>query len=141
MQQRGAFFSIKPNNCNVKLKIDNARTSQNNPFFSVLDDDKTIKLFLDALANNRYEDAKAYISKRCSYEFDFQELSNFFDRTDNYKCLLNMPFSKAPKNCKIKSLLVMKTINNSKENSIIHLQMIEEPDKFGKWKIYGIEKE
>ena len=129
------------NNIKKKIKIDSVQTSTMKPFFSVLDDDKTIKLFLNALANCQHEDAKVYISKNCGNIFDFEELSNFFDRTDNYKCLLNMQFNKEAKNCKTKSLLVMKNQNNSTETSIIHLQMIKEPDKFGNWKICGIEKE
>lgn len=136
--QAGYFLQLRTIAKTIKINVIEKRVS---PFFSTLDDDKIVKLFLEALINRNHEEAYVYISKNCTYEFDFEELSDFFDRRYNYIFLLNALFYKEPKNCKTKSLLVMKNTNNIEKGSVIHFKLIKEQNKFGKWKIYGIEKE
>jgi len=104
------------------------------PFFQ--DENQTVKSFVDALAGSRFDDARAYISKPYADVFDLDELSDYF--SENKVCVsAAVAFRKAPRNCLTKSILM----REKDRDSVIHLHMVREPDSFGNWKIYGIDKE
>jgi hypothetical protein len=111
---------------------------QSSAFFCVHTDDSTVQLFWEALKNKRSDDARALISKSFVGQLDIAELEDYFNASSGYKNLIKVEFSAAPRSCKTTSILLL---DPGKKNSIIHLHMIREPDAFGTWKIYGIEKE
>lgn len=108
------------------------------PFFSVLNENCTTRCFIDALLKNDVDDAKVYISKEFSYNFDLDEISDIFKNGKTYKYLINISFNKY-KTQKVNSVLI--TDKDHEYSNIIHMYLIDEPDKYSKWKIFMIEKE
>lgn len=123
-----------PRRTSVKVSMG---VTPNKPFVSLMNETGTVKLFVEALSKNRHEDALAYVSKNYAKNFDLGELSEYFGENGHYKHLVKVEFNQPPRNCITNSILVLE--NN--KSSIIHLHMIKEPDKFGSWKIYSIDKE
>lgn len=106
------------------------------PFFSMLNARGTIKCFIDALHKNAYEEARGYISKLSSHLVDLEELSCMFQNIKQYQYLVS-PYFSMKKN-RISNISIAS--NDNAKPEFIHLQMIEEPNQFGKWKIICIEK-
>ncbi|MDR1913849.1 MAG: hypothetical protein LBQ68_05125 [Clostridiales bacterium] len=102
------------------------------PFFNIMTENTTVKLFLDALAYDP-ENASCFISKNCIKRIDLSELKETFGN-GGFKYL---PQSTVVKNGKTNIILLM----NSKDKTILHLYMVREPDRFGQWKIFNVEKE
>jgi hypothetical protein len=103
------------------------------PFFHILSDDGTVKMFLDAVKQNM-EDARCFISKNCANAIDLFELRDSF-KSSGYKCLF--PVERASKNYRTDTVLLF----NHQEKSIVRFYMIREPDRFGQWKIVSMERE
>ncbi len=137
IQNCGYFFSTKNNFYSIKINL--KQYKNDNIFLTLYEEENTVKMFIDALAHNEYDNAESYISKNFAKDFDLYELTDFFNNMEKYKSLIKVEFSPKPKNCKTNSILVMNKDRDSQ--SIIHLHLIKEPDMFSNWKIYGIEKE
>lgn len=105
-----------------------------NPFFSITNEQSTVKHFLEAVTSSDAESARAYISKSFIGEIDLTELRNTLEIFENYK-FLGQPH--LPGKSYTGSVLMF----NKNRNSILKLHMVQEPDSYGNWKIYGIEKE
>jgi hypothetical protein len=108
------------------------------PFFSILTENSTVKLFLDAIAHNT-EEAACFISKNCARSIDLIELKDTFD-DGGFKYLFSMEEASSEKgNCRTNTVLLFN--NKSNQKTILHLYMIREPDQFGQWKIFNVERE
>lgn len=108
---------------------------QEKPFFSISDKDNTLQMFIDAILRDATEEATCYMSRSMPTDINLSEVRRALG--SSYKCLIkarkeNDEFHKTD------SLLI---INEGKLNNILHVHMVKEPDGFGKWKIYGIERE
>ncbi len=123
---------------NASFRNDDVIQKNSAPFFNIPTEDAVVKLFMEALTNSDADGIKAYISKNLSQQFDLDELKDFFRAVDGYKCLSKAGVADAKNNFRTNSILVL---SNETKNSIIHLHMVKEPDRFGKWKIYGFERE
>ncbi len=114
------------------------------PFFNMAKDknnNEVVKLFIDAVSDGGFEDAKLYLSKslKAVGVINFDELKKFFNENIEYKYLNKVRFESLPESIVTNSILVMN--DNIQKSSIIHLYLINEPDTYGNWKICGIEKE
>ncbi len=107
----------------------------NKPFFAVANENCVINGFLAAIKNCSIDEAKTYVSKNFVSSIDFEGLKNIFDSESEYKYLINLPFEDQ-KNKLTNSILV-----GGNKTNIVHVHMIHEPDRYGRWKIYNIEKE
>lgn len=108
------------------------------PYFAVVNEDCTLKFFIDTVLKQGYEDALVYISKKFVYDNDYEEIKQLFANLKSYKYLINVSFDKETK-CKVKSVLL--TDREFKVQNIVRAYLIYEPDKFSKWKIFMLKKE
>jgi hypothetical protein len=108
------------------------------PFFNILTESSTVKLFLDAVAHDD-EYAKCLISKNCIKNIDLSALRETF-ANGGFKVLFGHDSAFAvpdSKNCRTNTVLLI----NNKQKTILRLYMVREPDQFGQWKIFSVEKE
>ena len=108
------------------------------PFFKITDDDGTASSFLKALTDFRLDAALGFISKNFASSIDVYDLASTFEGTAACK-MVCAEFASCPRNCKVKSVLVMDGQNAP--CAVVHLRMIREPDSVSNWKIYSVEKE
>ena len=108
------------------------------PFFAFLNEDSTVKLFIDAVSGESPEEALAFISKSYVKHIDLLEIKNVLNHGLEYKYLVKAEIDKKNLNLKTNSVLI---INKDTRNSVMHMHLVREPDVFGNWKIYGIERE
>lgn len=112
------------------------------PFFSVAYSDTgehTLDSFLRAMSLAELEDAKVYISKNYLNRIDLEELSDALI-SESKLCVsyvLKTDYHQGPKNCIVKAFIVME----GESASLFNIYMLKEPNRFGKWKIYSIERE
>ncbi|MCL2593743.1 MAG: hypothetical protein FWD82_10340 [Defluviitaleaceae bacterium] len=105
-------------------------------FLSFVEKEKseyTTKEFLNALKSDFKDDAKAYISRDFVNSIDLHKYENI-TKKQKIPFVICANYDKLPKNCKLDTIMTTDT-------EIFHLYMLKEPDKFGKWKIYGIDRE
>jgi hypothetical protein len=110
------------------------------PHFNLLSDNGIAALFLETVADNP-EEAWAFVSRYYAGSLDLYALHEVLGPTGSVvcPCLINMPYEAESKNCRTRSVLVMDA--ERKEKRLLHLHMVREPDKYGSWKIYGVEQE
>ena len=106
----------------------------NKPFLSIPNPSGTVKFFLEALHKKADEEAIGYISHTLWNIVNLEELRDIFRDVRQYQCFVGWE----KKGIRIVSLAVK---NDGGKTDIISLKMVEEPNVFGKWKIYYIEKE
>ena len=113
--------------------------SRGKPFFNILTDNSIAALFLEAVAANP-DEAMAFVSKHSAGAIDFEALRDALDNT-NQHCTswVQASYSSDPKNCMTRSVMLVDPDKNIKR--LLHLHMIREPDRYGQWKIYGVEQE
>jgi len=105
-----------------------------------LDGRHTAKSFIEAIAGNRMDEAKGFLSKKLlsAGSVDLSGLWRIVSESQNFRCLNsaggNRRFGGITKN----SVLMMKDMQ---AGQLVHLYMVREPSKYGAWKIYGIESE
>ena len=113
------------------------------PFFTIGYNDTaehTIDSFLKAMRHEKIEDAKVYISKNYLDRIDLDELSDALlpEHKLSVSYVLKTGCHKEmPKDCISKAFLVM----DGEKESLYNINMLKEPNRFGKWKIYSIERE
>ena len=107
------------------------------PFLDIFTENSTVKLFLDAVAHNT-EDAACFISKNCIKSIDLFELKSSFDG-GGFKYLLPIEENNNKGNCRTNTVLLIN--NQNQQKTILHLYMVREPDQFGQWKIFNVERE
>ena len=105
-----------------------------------LDGGQTAKLFIEALAKNKLDEAKGYLSKRLlsAGPVDLSDLWRIISESRDFKCLTAANQTRRFNGITKNSVLMM---GNSQSGQLVHLYMIREPNKYGSWKIYGIESE
>ena len=91
----------------------------------------TVQAFLQALHVNHTEEAKVYFARGIGDGVDMDGLRDLFE-TDHGRCVFVE--KKQGKYQTVSLAFVDKP-------DIISLRMAEEPDEFGKWKIYCIERD
>ncbi|MCL2399191.1 MAG: hypothetical protein FWC91_05515 [Defluviitaleaceae bacterium] len=101
-------------------------------FFHLLNEEGVASMFLRAVASD-LEQARAFLSKNGSVDLD--ALRNIVGQ-----CTPPIVSLKKASGSKIKGIKTRYILLNN-QNCILHLHMIKEPDQFGQWKIYGVEKE
>ena len=113
------------------------------PFFSIAYSDTadfTLDGYLKAMRLEKIEDAKVYISKNYLDRIDLDELSDAL-LPESKLCMsyvLKTDYKhEPPKGCISKSFVVME----GGSASLFNIYMLKEPNRFGKWKIYSIERE
>lgn len=108
------------------------------PFFSLLNEDATPKIFIEAVKDNNNDDARAYLSKSLGSDVDLELVKKIFKAEYSYKYLIEVAFN-GSRGHKVKSVVL--TDNDSHIKEIVHFYMIKEPDSLSNWKIYKIVKE
>ena len=106
------------------------------PFINILTENSTVKLFLDAVAHDT-EEAACFISKNCIKSIDLFELKSSYDG-GGFKYLYSAGENNSG-NCRTNTVLLIN--KKSKQKTILHLYMVREPDQFGQWKIFNVERE
>lgn len=103
---------------------------RNLPFFSLANPKGTLLAFLQALRQDGTEKARGYLSQAISGA-DLEELKQVFAHAEQCRFFV----ADSGKNTRMLSLAA------SGEKEVISVRMVAEPNEFGKWKIYCIEKE
>lgn len=99
----------------------------------------TVDNFLKAMRLERIEDAMVYVSKNYLDRINLEELSDVL-MSEPELCVsyvLKTGYQKGPRNCIDRAFLVM----NNGGALLFNISMLKEPNCFGKWKIYSIERE
>ena len=118
----------------VDLKID---TTINKPFIKVVNDTGTVNLFFDAIVKKDLDDAKAYVSKKFIDVIDLAELKEVIGTKKICKYVAMAEYNEGKTHFRTNSVILVE----NGISSLVHVHLIQEPDHFGKWKIFGIEKE
>lgn len=101
------------------------------PYFSLSDTRGTVMAFLKALQKNQTEEARGYLSRAVGNGADMEQIQKFFSSEGSY-CLF---LEEKGERTRTVSLAA------SDRQEMIFLRLVTEPDDYGKWKIYEIEKE
>ena len=114
------------------------------PFFSLEHSESsqyTLDRFLEAIRYSKIDDAMAYISKNYTDRVDIVQIWEALEE-ENQLCtnyIVKKRFTKIPRNCTGSAIMLFD--KQDKKMRIFNIYMLNEPDKFGKWKIYSIEQE
>ena len=100
--------------------------------FHLLTEDGVAAMFLRAVAAD-IEQARAFVSKNSAVDLD--ALQNVLSHSATPMINLKKANSGLSSGIKTRSVLL------GDQNCILHLHMVEEPDQFGLWKIYGVDRE
>lgn len=104
------------------------------PYFSLPNPSGTVQSFLRALAQDQEEEALGYLSATVSAGADLEEMKRLFSEKKELKF-----FSDDLTN-EVRTVSLACRVEDGK-TEVISLRMIAEPNQYGKWKIYCIEKE
>ncbi len=134
-----AFWQLYEQNKRRSLPLaasafDRNRNTEQKPFFSMLNQSGTLKFFVDALEKKNEEEARRYLSKMVAGSVNLEEAYELFHSKNKYKYLFSFQEEKRSKVSTI-------SIAIGKNEEIVHVKMVEEPDNHGIWKIIRIEKE
>ena len=130
----GFLNIVLPSGADYGVQIE--RLGNTSPFFYMDDQDGAVTSFLRAVTDGS-GDAVRFVSKRCSGNMDLSALRDVLTSND-YACLIPQR-NPALNRRKTKALLLFDRENG--ERSVLFLRMIREPDQFGQWKIFSVEKE
>ena len=109
-------------------------SNSNRPYISLVNDNSIPKAFIDAVIKKDFDDAMSYIS-RFNIFVDRETIINDFNKVKSYNYI--PVYKNFCKNKKVNSVMV----SENDKKVILHFYLINEPDFFGNWKIYRIEKE
>ena len=123
-QGRKLFLPVNHKAFRLEDAVLSARKS---PFFSLVSPKGTLLAFLHALKQEGTEEARGYLSSAISGA-DLEEIKGVFAHAEKYRF-----FVKETGECM--------SLAAAGEKEVISVGMVAEPDDFGKWKIYCIEKE
>lgn len=101
------------------------------PYFSLSDTRGTVMAFLRALQKNQTEEARGYLSRAVGNGADMEQIQKFFSSEGSY-CLF---LEEKGERTRTVSLAC------ADRREMIFLRLVTEPDDYGRWKIYEIEKE
>ena len=101
------------------------------PYFSLSDTRGTVMAFLEKKKKNRTEEARGYLSRAVGNGADMEQIQKFFSSEGSY-CLF---LEEKGERTRTVSLAC------ADRREMIFLRLVTEPDDYGRWKIYEIEKE
>ena len=104
------------------------------PYFSLPNPSGTVRSFLKALENDCHDEARGYLSTSVATVADLEDIKKLF--VEKKELLF---FSDDILN-EIRTVSLACRCSKGK-TEVISVHMVAEPDHFGKWKIYCIEKE
>lgn len=108
----------------------------NKPYFAITNESSTVRFFLDAVFKNfDYDEASVYMSKDSRFELD--DVKEIFGGMRNYKYAKKLADEKRPD---FATVTIIPNYDGSSSNSLIHMKMVYEPNRYSKWKIYKIEE-
>ena len=119
-KRHGVFMPVKPE-------------FLSNPFFHMLTETGVAAMFLRAVESDP-DQARTLLSKNC-----VMDLEAFRDVLDSCHC--GSKFVTLKKGSAISISERMRTILFGNLNCVLHFYMVEEPDIYGRWKVFGVEKE
>ncbi|MBR2383429.1 MAG: hypothetical protein IKA89_06750 [Anaerotignum sp.] len=93
----------------------------------------TLRSFLQAVESGKKEEAMGYFSTKIAEVVDYEELEGYLKDLKDYYCFAE------DEGKGIRRVSVAK--KNNKDEEIFSFRMVAEPDSFGKWKIFSIERE
>ena len=97
--------------------------------FHILTEEGVASMFLRT-ARFDVEQARAFVSKNSNLDLD--AVRDILDQCP--KAVISLK-----KAALVRGKMVTRSV--MLQNCILHLHMVEEPDQFGPWKIYGVDKE
>lgn len=103
-------------------------------YFSLPNPSGTVCSFLSALAADEGDEAMGYLSAEVSYLADLEQVKKLFEKTKEYHFFSD----EVTNDIRTVSLACG---NQEGKTEIISMRMVAEPNDYGKWKIYYIEKE
>jgi hypothetical protein len=68
-----------------------------------------------------------------------EALRDLLGQDEQYAYLINIPYESESKNRRSAAVMVMDP--ERKVQRLLRLHMVKEPDRYGMWKIYGVEQE
>ena len=103
-----------------------------------MNDHSVAARFLEAVQVNP-ADAWAFVSKICANSLDLEALHEILGANISYRPVPMATYFNDTKNCMTRSLYIEDPKRNLRR--LLHLRMVKQPDKYGIWKIYGVEQE
>lgn len=108
----------------------------NKPYFAITNESSTVKFFLDAVINGPdYKEAAVYISK--DSKLAPEDLKTIFQGMRNYGYARRLKDGETPD---FSTVTISPLRDGKASRSLIHVKMVYEPDRYGRWKIYKIEE-
>ncbi len=93
----------------------------------------TLRSFLQAVESGKKDEAMGYFSNKVAEVVDYEQIEEFLKDLKDYHCFAE------DEGKGIRRVSVAK--KSSKDEEIFSFRMVAEPDAFGKWKIFSIERE
>lgn len=104
------------------------------PFMSLPNPSGTVESFIEALRQEDEDEALGYLSQTVMEMADLDEMKRLFCTEGKYH------FFSEDAGSGIRTV-ALATSNRSDSTEVIFVRMVAEPDDYGKWKIYSVEKE
>lgn len=92
----------------------------------------TLRSFLHAVENGKKEEAMGYFSSRVAEAVDYEEMEGFLKELKAYHC-----FSEES----VGGVRTIAVAGEEQGGAVFSFRMVAEPDSYGKWKIFSIERE
>ncbi len=129
----GFFLPLESKFINIKIDFNLKRYSNLiGPFFQIENENSMVDFFLRTLFNSSIDEAKKFISPDIDEFLDLDEVKKYFD-TD-WICVSRGNFKQ--RHHFVNSVLFFNKATGSSD--IIDFYLINQPDKFSRWKIYAI---
>lgn len=104
------------------------------PYFSLPNPSGTVRSFLSALGAEDEEEALGFLSAEVSPLADLDQVKALFEKIKEYHFISDEAYHDV-------RTVSLACGNHEGETEMISLRMVAEPNRYGKWKIYCIEKE
>lgn len=106
------------------------------PYFAITNESSTVKFFLDAVLKGvDNKEAEVYMSK--DSKFALEDVKNLFSGMENFNYARKLSDRGKPDP---PTVTISPCYDGKSRGSLIHVKMVYEPDRYGKWKIYKIEE-
>ena len=113
---------------------DSCFNSTKSPFMSLPNPSGTVRSFLSALQKERHDEVMGYFSQSVAAIADIDEIKDLFLVEGKYHFFSDEELNGT-------RTVALATSDRADQTQVIFVHMISEPDAYGKWKIYSIEKE
>lgn len=102
------------------------------PYVSLMNWKGTLRSFLQAVEKGKREEAMGYFSGKVAPAVDYSEVEGLLQDLQGYQCF-------AEENGR--DMRTVTVARSNREGAVLSFRMVAEPDSYGKWKIFCIEKE